>query len=378
MNSFFKYLGMVAFALLPALSSAALQSGKVQVGKTRGTVSLVDAQAQRKPLASGAVFQEGSKVETGADSSAELIFSNGSSVLLTPGTLFEVRTFRQIAAAGIVPPYRKIEKDPSPSITELEVLRGKIIGEARKLNAMSAFTVKTPDGLVRIRGAVFTVEYRVGTDGMGYVVADCVRGSVETNIFSSDAGPVSVEPGMQLSSAVPSAALVNDVAKASRSPKANASNAIMNAKLSQPVQIMLYPIPAEDMAAIAAFLSENSTLPEEVAATVNAMAQSMPTRAQIFGGGVDGAPAKGFGVVISGAQVTDTVAKEDKSGAPGGPTNTTTGGSSASDGRAPVPGIMAAATAGGATTLDATIKKITDNVSRMVEANQVHVTPTGG
>ncbi len=378
MNSFFKYLGMVAISLLPVLSSAALQSGKVQVGKASGTVTLIDGKSQRKPLASGAVFQEGTMVETGANSSAELVFSNGSSVLLTPNTLFEVRTFRQVASAGIASPYRSIEKDPSPSVTELEVLRGKIIGEARKLNALSAFTVKTPAGLVRIRGTVFTVEYRVGSDGIGRIVVDCVRGSVETNVYASDAGPVSVDPGMQLASAVASSALINNVAKAAGAPKAAAPSVATMDKLSQPVQIMLFPIPAEDMATIAAFLSENSTLPEEVAATVNAMAQSMPTRAQIFGGGVDGAPAKGFGVVISGAQVTDTVAKEDKSGAPGGPTNTTTGGSSASDGSAPVPGIMAAATAGGATTLDATLKKITDNVSRMVEAKQVHVTPTGG
>jgi hypothetical protein len=133
MNSFFKYLGMVAFPLLPVLSSAALQSGKVEVGKTNGTVTLIDAKSQRKPLASGAVFQEGTRVETGADSSVELVFSNGSSVVLTPNTLLEVRTFRQIASAGITSPYSKMEKDPSPSVTELEVSRGKIIGEARKL-----------------------------------------------------------------------------------------------------------------------------------------------------------------------------------------------------------------------------------------------------
>jgi len=53
MSSFFKHLGMVAFALLPILSSAALQTGKVQVGKVSGTVTLIDAKAQRKPLAIG-------------------------------------------------------------------------------------------------------------------------------------------------------------------------------------------------------------------------------------------------------------------------------------------------------------------------------------
>jgi hypothetical protein len=377
MNSFFKYLGMVAFALLPVLSSAALQSGKVQVGKANGTVTLIDAKAQRKPLASGAVFQEGSKVETGADSSVELVFSNGSSVLLTPNTSLEVRTFRQIASAGITSPYSKMEKDPSPSVTELEVSRGKIIGEARKLSALSVFTVKTPAGLVRIRGTVFTVEYRVGADGVGRIVVDCVRGSVETHIFSSDAGPVLVEPGMQLASAIPSAALINNVAQSAGAPKAATPSTVTLDKLSQPVRIILCSIPAEDMTAIAAFIAANSTLPAEVVATINAMAQAMPSRAQIFADGVDGAPVKGLGLVITGAQVTGTLAKEDKSNAPSGPTSTTTGGSTTSDGSAPAPGIMASAAAPGTTTLDASVKKITDNVQRMVEMSQLQVTPSG-
>jgi hypothetical protein len=377
MNSFFKYLGMVAFALLPVLSSAALQSGKVEVGKTNGTVTLIDAKSQRKPLASGAVFQEGTRVETGADSSVELVFSNGSSVVLTPNTLLEVRTFRQIASAGITSPYSKMEKDPSPSVTELEVSRGKIIGEARKLSALSVFTVKTPAGLVRIRGTVFTVEYRVGPDGIGRIVVDCVRGSVETHIFSSDAGPLLVEPGMQLTSAIASAALINNVAKSAGAPKAATPSIATMDKLSQPVRIILCSIPAEDMTAIAAFIAANSTLPAEVVATINAMAQAMPSRAQIFADGIDGAPVKGLGFVITGAQVTGTLAKEDKSNAPSGPTSTTTGGSTTSDGSAPVPGIMASAAAPGTTTLDASVKKITDNVQRMVEMSQLQVTPSG-
>jgi hypothetical protein len=360
MSSFLKHLGVAAFALLPIFSSAALQTGKVQVGKVSGTVTIIDAKAQRKPLANGATFQEGSLVETGVNSTAELVFSNGASVVLTPNTLIELRTFRQVPSAGIIDPYRKIEKDPSPSVTELEVPRGKIIGEVRKLNALSTFTVKTPAGLVRIRGTVFTVEYRVGPDGIGLLVVDCVRGSVETTVFSSNVGPVTVEPGMQISSAVASASLINSLTKASAAapgaPPAAALSAATLAVLSQPVQIMVYPIPAEDMAAIAALLGANSTLPDEVATTVNAMAQTMPTRTQIFAGGIGGAPNKNFGTVIIDTQDTGPVKKVDFTNAPGGPTNTTTGGSE---------------------TLDATLKKITDNVNRTVEQKQVNTSPTG-
>ena len=360
MKSFIKFLGIFAFALLPILSSAALQSGKVQVGKVSGTVTLIDAKAQRQPLSDGATFQEGSLVETGINSTVELVFSNGASVVLTPNTLLQLRTFRQVPSDGITDPYRSIEKDPSPSVTELEVPRGKIIGEVRKLNALSTFTVKTPAGLVRIRGTIFTVEYRVGADGIGRIVVDCVRGSVETTVFSSNAGPVTVDPGTQLLSFVPSAALINrivaqanGVAPAATKGAPAAPSAATLATVAKPVAVILYPIPAEDMAALAALLGADSTLVAEVAATISAMAQSMPTRTQIFTGGIGGRPNKTFGTVV-----TDLPPPPPKPKGDGlvGPATTTTGGS---------------------TTLDDTLKKITDNVDRTVEQKQVNGSGVG-
>ena len=355
MISFFKYLGMVAFALLPVLSSAALQTGKVQVGKITGNVTLIDAKSQRKPLATGAVFQEGSRVETGVDSTAELVFSNGASLVLTPSTLLELRTFRQVPSAGITDPYRQIEKDPSPSVTEVEVPRGKIIGEVRKLNALSTFTVKTPAGLVRIRGTVFTVEYRVGPDGLGKIVVSCVRGSVETTVYSSNVGPVTVDPGMQTASSVPSAALISSLARATGGAAPVAKTAA--AAALAPVQVLLFPIPAEELAEISTLLAAASTLPAEVSTTINAMAQTAPTLAAIFPNGAL-LPAKGFGQVVSESPVTDQKVAETKAGAPGAPLSSSNG--------------------GGGTQMDDNLKKITDNVNRSVEQTQLNPSATGG
>jgi hypothetical protein len=349
MISFFKHLGLVAFALLPLVSSAALQSGKVQVGKVTGTATLIDAKSQRKPLESGAVFQEGSRVETGVDSTAELVFSNGASLVLTPSTLLELRTFRQVPSAGITDPYRQIEKDPSPSVTEVEVPRGKVIGEVRKLNALSTFSVKTPAGLVRIRGTVFTVEYRVGPDGIGKIVVSCVRGSVETTVYSANVGPVAVDPGMQTSSSVPSAALINSVARSAAAAPAGAAAALA------PIKVLVFPIPAEDLAELSAILAAASTLPAEVAATINAMAQTAPSRQAIFPNGAT-EPAKSFGQVITDAPDTEQKVAESKVGAPGAPLSNSNG--------------------GGGTTMDDNLKRISDNVNRSVEQKQINPTPT--
>jgi hypothetical protein len=350
---------MVAFALLPVLSSAALQSGKVQVGKITGSVTIIDAKAQRKPLATGAIFQEGARVETGVDSTAELVFSNGASLVLTPSTLLELRTFRQVPSAGITDPYRQIEKDPSPSVTEVEVPRGKIIGEVRKLNALSTFTVKTPAGLVRIRGTVFSIEYRVGSDGIGRVVVSCVRGSVETIVYSSNVGPVSVDPGMQTSSSVPSAALISNLARASGAPAGGNAPAPAPAALAvalAPVKVLLYPIPAEELAEISAILAAASTLPAEVSTTINAMAATAPSLAAIFPNGA-AEPAKAFGQVVSESPVTDDKVPESKAGAPGAPLSSSNG--------------------GGGTQMDDNLKKITDNVNRSVEQKQLDPSGTG-
>ena len=349
MISFFKHLGLVAFALLPLVSSAALQSGKVQVGKVTGTATLIDAKSQRKPLESGAVFQEGSRVETGVDSTAELVFSNGASLVLTPSTLLELRTFRQVPSAGITDPYRQIEKDPSPSVTEVEVPRGKVIGEVRKLNALSTFSVKTPAGLVRIRGTVFSVEYRVGPDGIGKIVVACVRGSVETTVYSANVGPVAVDPGMQTSSSVPSAALINSVARSAAAASAGAAAALA------PIKVLVFPIPAEDLAELSAILAAASTLPAEVSSTINAMAQTAPSRQAIFPNGAT-EPAKSFGQVITDSPDTEQKLAESKVGAPGAPLSNSNG--------------------GGGTTMDDNLKRISDNVNRSVEQKQINPTPT--
>lgn len=338
---------LVLLLSFPVLASAALQSGKVQVGKISGSVTIADTASPRQPLVAGATFGEGSRIETGMDSTAELVFSNGASIVLTPNTLLELRTFRQVPSAAITDPYRQIEQDPSPSVTEVEVPRGKIIGEVRKLNALSTFTVKTPAGLVRIRGTVFAIEYRIGPDGMGSIVVSCVRGSVETTVYSSNVGAVSVEPGKQLAAASPSAALIARLADAlSQVPAA------LLATASQPTRILVYPIPSEDMSELAALVGANSTLPPEVAATIASLVRAMPTRALIFSG-PNGEPDPIIVTTILDVRPGEKITNRPP----------------------PKPESMTAT--GGGTTLDETLKKITDNVERSVESSQLPVSGVG-
>ncbi|NDE04951.1 MAG: hypothetical protein EB003_09930 [Flavobacteriia bacterium] len=146
------------FALLllvfsAAMCHAALQNGKLQVATAKGESSLTDPKSVKEIAVSGKLFEQGYKVETNKESTVELCLSNGSTLLLNPETLIEVRTFRQVASNLIIEgAYQKLDKEPSPSVVEILVLRGKIIGEVRKLNPQSSFTIKTPAAVNKSAG----------------------------------------------------------------------------------------------------------------------------------------------------------------------------------------------------------------------------------
>lgn len=205
MKIYTRYFAFALLFLTSALCHAALQNGKVQVAIIKGESSLTNPQSIKEPVVKGKLFEQGYKVETKKDSTVELCLSNGSTILVNPETLIEIRTFRQVSSNLIVEgAYQKLDKEPSPSVVEIFVSKGKIIGEARKLNPQSSFTIKSPAGVARIRGTVFTVEYQKNKDTRtGNMEVSCVKGSVEVTVNGSDTGSVPVEPGKKMTAQAP-------------------------------------------------------------------------------------------------------------------------------------------------------------------------------
>lgn len=199
----------LSFLTLSVLASAslgaALQKGVVEAGKVRGQVTLKDASGRSANLTTGATFREGHFVETGANSSAELILSNGATLVLSAETLVELKVFSQVASRLIVPgKYRELSEEPSPSVVQVDLHRGKLTGEARKLNASTQFTVKTPVGLTRIRGTVWTDEYIYDINNqLGTQTSNCVKGSIEVNDLEGNL-PVPAVGGEQVVIVAPS------------------------------------------------------------------------------------------------------------------------------------------------------------------------------
>lgn len=176
-------LVLILAALLPAIAPAALQKGVVEVGAVKGTSVLKDASGRSANLTKGLTFKEGHRIETAAGSNAELLFSNGATILVSAETQIEVKVFTQVASPLIIAgKYKELSAEPSMSIVQIELYRGKIIGEARKLNPSTQFTVKTPVGLTRVRGTVWTDEYTYDDKRLvGTQTTTVVKGEVEVN-----------------------------------------------------------------------------------------------------------------------------------------------------------------------------------------------------
>lgn len=352
MNTLFRNLTVAALALLPTLAFAALQNGKVQVGLVQGTATLFDPAAKQSSLASGLVFEQGYRVETSAKSTAELILSNGSTLIVNPDSLVEVRTFRQVISEMIVAgEYQKLEKEPSPSVTEIVVTRGKVIGEVRKLNPQSSYTIKTPVGVARIRGTIYTVEYASTGRGAGKLVVGCVKGSVEATVYAANSGPVSVEPGKQISATAPaqSTAAPGEApagtapGPADTQPGTTPPGTTEAAAPAAPVSISLADMDKATISAVGSTIALSTSLPPSISQDVQAQAQLAPTADQIK-------PVEVSTPKVSAADTSAGGTTQTAGGTkPSPPTSTSTGGGAA---------------------LDATINKITDTVQQVVEKQQ--------
>ncbi|WP_269540961.1 FecR family protein [Cerasicoccus fimbriatus] len=138
------------------LSAATVDKPVIQVYLVKGDVSLINIETnETQPLKRGDLISEGYAIETQADSSTLLLFSNGASVNVAPESYVKIAEFTQQPFDMAVANYALLGEDPSPSSTELEVHYGKIIGSVRKLQPESKYVINSPTGSAGIRGTTW-------------------------------------------------------------------------------------------------------------------------------------------------------------------------------------------------------------------------------
>ena len=161
-----------------------------------------------REVATGATVAAGASLETGADGSLTLEFTDGSTLVLQPSSRLRLETLQRVEGAAA-----------EESVLQLE--RGKVETHVQPRGAMGRFEIRTPAAVSAVRGTEFRASYRddggattetlsgtVGVAGAGADVA--VRGGFGTRAERGlpPATPVPLLPAPALDSLPAS----NDVA----------------------------------------------------------------------------------------------------------------------------------------------------------------------
>ncbi|MCR6656158.1 MAG: FecR domain-containing protein [Opitutus sp.] len=136
-------------------------------------------------------------IQAGAGSSAVLVFSNGTSVAIAEDTMLAIDEFLQEPFSGEnVVAEAKVE--PSTSTTKLNVLRGELVANVKKLNRDkgSKFEVLTPIGAAGVRGTVFRIVVRA--DANGNVTFSLATSEGEVLLSGLDGTNIPVEAGKEV------------------------------------------------------------------------------------------------------------------------------------------------------------------------------------
>jgi hypothetical protein len=191
------------FLIIAPISFGAVIDGEIIATLVEGDAKMYINQSA-SDFSKGSVIKSGSNLKTGDKSKAELFVSNGIRLVMLPNSSLNVKTLKQEEGSIIKPnPENKSVKESSASITDFEVEGGKVIGDVKKLAPMSVFTMKTPVGVVKIKGTVFSVEYKINKDGTALFNVGCLVGRVVVQMADERIPPVSVPAGQQMSVSAP-------------------------------------------------------------------------------------------------------------------------------------------------------------------------------
>lgn len=221
------------FLLSCAGLKAAVVDGHATITTLKGSGKVDTTTASQ-----GSLVKPEQRIQTDKDSQVIVWLSNGSRMVVNADAVVLFKTMKQEEGSLQAPnPEDKSLKETGPSITEIQVESGKVIGDVKKLVPMSVYTLKTPVGTVSIKGTVFSVEYKKNDDGTVAFNIGCLVGRVVVQMADPKIQPVSIPAGKVLSvSAAPGnpGAGPGPAPKLSLAPMPPAEMKAINANSSQP------------------------------------------------------------------------------------------------------------------------------------------------
>lgn len=153
-----------------SVKDATWENGRIVVVRVNGEAYVFKTgETLRFALRNGSLVTPGQMISTGPKASVMLAFSNGATVTIGEKSLISVDEFTQ-KPFGEMFKMSEASKEPSASTTRMNMVRGEVISNVKKLNKDegSTFEIKTPVGIAGIRGTTFRIAFEPdqGTDDL--------------------------------------------------------------------------------------------------------------------------------------------------------------------------------------------------------------------
>jgi hypothetical protein len=184
-------------------SWAQTQAGQVKAARVENQVLRLAADGSSAPLKDGDILTEHDTVTTGKGASVVLVFMNGSSIKLGADSRLAIDEFKMDPLAEDINP-GSLQAEPSVSKTTLNLAYGEMVGDVKKLNTSSSYSIKTPVGAAGIRGTIFRIVFRPAADGKAFFTVSTADGRVVMEGITSQSIPINAGKEVVVEIDVPS------------------------------------------------------------------------------------------------------------------------------------------------------------------------------
>jgi hypothetical protein len=192
----FRFLFCAFIASAFAMNGSAQTAvGQIRAAKVEGQVTKIKADGNTVTLKNGDSLTETDTVLTGKSGSVVLVFSNGSSVKVGAESRLAIDEFKMDPFGEDIKP-SELKAEPSVSQTKLNLAYGEMVGDVKKLNAASSYSIKTPVGAAGIRGTIFRIVFRPSSDGKAFFTISTAEGKVVMEGVTQ--GEVPVDAGKEV------------------------------------------------------------------------------------------------------------------------------------------------------------------------------------
>ncbi len=164
-----------------ALSLTALgqtELGRIKAARVQGDVQKITNAGDAVALKDGDEVVQTDSVSTGKGASVVLVFANGSSVRLGAESRLRIDEFLMDPLDAPLTNAGALKEEPTKSKTTLNLSYGEMVGDVKKLNSSSSYSIKTPVGAAGIRGTIYRIVYRPSSDGKAFFQIQTAEGLV--------------------------------------------------------------------------------------------------------------------------------------------------------------------------------------------------------